>query len=63
MTQHSLPGSRPMKPDSRRKSRSSAMSSPSPGLLVTGLLVVGLGALAWYTMGPDLRRYMKIRSM
>jgi hypothetical protein len=24
---------------------------------------VGLGAFAWYTFGPDLRRYLKIRSM
>jgi len=33
------------------------------GLLVTGLVVVGLGALAWYYLGPDLRRYLKIKSM
>ena len=33
------------------------------GLVVGGLLVVGLGALAWYYLGPDLRRYLKIRSM
>jgi hypothetical protein len=35
----------------------------SPGWLITGLAVVGLGALAWYYLGPDLRRYMKIRNM
>jgi hypothetical protein len=34
-----------------------------PGLLVTGLVVAGLGALAWYYLGPDVRRYLKIRSM
>jgi hypothetical protein len=33
------------------------------GLLVTGLAVVGLGALAWYYIGPDVRRYMKMRNM
>jgi hypothetical protein len=33
------------------------------GLLLGGLLAVGLGALAWYYLGPDLRRYMKIKSM
>ncbi|HZY84089.1 MAG TPA: hypothetical protein VFE78_04620 [Gemmataceae bacterium] len=33
------------------------------GLLLGGLLTVGLGALAWYYLGPDLRRYMKIKSM
>jgi hypothetical protein len=30
---------------------------------LTGLAVVGLGALAWYYLGPDLRRYLKIRNM
>jgi hypothetical protein len=39
-------------------------SSRGPsGLLLTGLVVVGLGALAWYVIGPDIKRYMKIRSM
>jgi hypothetical protein len=33
------------------------------GLLVGGLVVVGLGFLAWYYLGPDLQRYMKIRNM
>ncbi len=36
---------------------------PSSSVLLTGLVVVGLGALAWYYLGPDLRRYLKIRSM
>ena len=36
---------------------------PSRTLLLTGLVVVGIGALAWYYLGPDLRRYMKIHSM
>ena len=35
----------------------------SLSLLIGGLAVIGLGALAWYYLGPDLRRYMKIRSM
>lgn len=43
--------------DDRRHS-----SGLSP-LLVTGLAVVGLGALAWYYLGPDLQRYMKLRDM
>jgi hypothetical protein len=30
---------------------------------VTGLAVVGLGALAWTYLGPDLRRYLKISNM
>jgi hypothetical protein len=33
------------------------------GLLVAGLAAVGLGVLAWYYLGPDLVRYMKIRNM
>ncbi len=32
-------------------------------LTVAGLAVIGLGALAWYYLGPDLQRYLKIRSM
>lgn len=35
----------------------------SPGLLIAGAAVVGLGWLAWNYLGPDLRRYMKIHSM
>jgi hypothetical protein len=36
----------------------------SPGLLFAGLATAGvLGALAWYYLGPDLRRYLKIRNM
>jgi hypothetical protein len=33
------------------------------GWLLAGAVAVGLGALAWYYLGPDLRRYMKIRNM
>jgi hypothetical protein len=35
----------------------------SSSLLVIGAVVVGAAALAWYYLGPDLIRYMKIRSM
>jgi hypothetical protein len=35
----------------------------STGWLIAGAVVLGLGALAWYSLGPDLRRYMKIRNM
>jgi hypothetical protein len=38
-------------------------SHTGTGGLVTALAVIGLGALAWYYLGPDLRRYLKIRSM
>jgi hypothetical protein len=47
--------------DVRHRGRGSGW--PSSGLLLTGLLVVGLGVLAWQYIGPDLRRYMKIESM
>jgi len=33
------------------------------GMLVTGAVVVGLGVLLWNYLGPDVRRYMKIKSM
>ncbi len=33
------------------------------GLILGGAAVVGLGILAWNYIGPDLRRYMKIRDM
>jgi hypothetical protein len=36
---------------------------PSPRLVIAGLVVLGLGCLAWYYVGLDVRRYMKIRSM
>ena len=32
-------------------------------LLVPGLALVGLGALLWWWIGPDVIRYMKIRNM
>jgi hypothetical protein len=32
-------------------------------LVVAGLAVAGIGALAWYYFGPDLRRYIKMSSM
>jgi hypothetical protein len=35
----------------------------SPGWALAGLALVGLGFLAWRSFGPDLVRYMKIRSM
>jgi uncharacterized protein DUF6893 len=33
------------------------------GWLIAGLVVAGLGALAFYYLGPDLRRYIKIEKM
>ncbi len=32
-------------------------------LALAGLAAVGLGVLAWYYLGPDIKRYLKIRSM
>jgi hypothetical protein len=39
------------------------VSVPRPGLLLAGLAALGVGVWAWYYFGPDLRRYLKIRSM
>ncbi len=36
---------------------------PPVAPIVVGVVVVGLGVLAWTYLGPDLRRYMKIHSM
>jgi hypothetical protein len=33
------------------------------GLLLTGLVVAGLGVMAWYYLGPDLKRYIKMSNM
>ena len=30
---------------------------------VVGLGLIGAGLVAWYAFGPDLQRYLKIRSM
>ena len=35
----------------------------STGWLIAGAVVLGLSALAWYSFGPDVRRYLKIRNM
>jgi hypothetical protein len=35
----------------------------SPGMLITGAVVIGLGYLAWSYLAPDLRRYLKIHNM
>jgi hypothetical protein len=41
----------------------SSSSGISPGLVIGGLVVLGLAAWAMQSLGPDLVRYMKIRSM
>jgi hypothetical protein len=35
----------------------------SLGLILTGVAALGLGLVAWTYLGPDLRRYLKIRNM
>jgi hypothetical protein len=39
------------------------LSGPPVGLLIAGGIALGLGLMAWYYLGPDLRRYLKLRSM
>jgi hypothetical protein len=48
------------RPPVPERSRSGGIST---GWLIAGLAAAGLAAWAWYTLGPDLRRYLKIRSM
>jgi hypothetical protein len=43
--------------------RTRGQESSSGSWLLVGLAVVGLGVLAWSYLGPDLKRYMKIRDM
>lgn len=43
--------------------RGSGGGQSSSGLLAAGLVAAGLGVLAWYYLGPDVRRYLKIRRM
>ena len=33
------------------------------GFMISGLLALGLGALTWYYVGHDVRRYLRIRNM
>ena len=33
------------------------------GLLIAGLAALGVGVFAWMYLGPELRRYLKIREM
>jgi hypothetical protein len=35
----------------------------TPGLILTSLVMLGLGAVAWNYFGPDLRRYIKLSKM
>ena len=37
--------------------RSALAEFPSSNVLLAGLAVVAVGALAWYYLGPDLLRY------
>jgi hypothetical protein len=41
----------------------SESSGASRNMLIAGLLVIGVGALAFYVLGPDVKRYMKMRDM
>lgn len=44
-------------------SRPRESGGPSWGLVTTGLVLAGLGIMAWYYFGPDVRRYLKIERM
>jgi hypothetical protein len=34
-----------------------------PRVIVAGVVMLGLGLATWHFIGPDVRRYLKIRSM
>ena len=36
---------------------------PHPVLLISGLVALGLGLLAWYCIGHDVNMYIRIRNM
>jgi hypothetical protein len=46
-----------------RKLTHNDYKSPSTRMIVAGIVVVGLGIVAWSYLGADLKRYMKIHSM
>jgi hypothetical protein len=49
--------------DTRYPRHSSWPERHSSSLVITGLVVLGMGAVLWNYLGPDLRRYLKLRSM
>jgi hypothetical protein len=40
-----------------------ARTTNHSGLLITGLAIVGLGALAWFYLGKDVMRYIRMETM
>jgi hypothetical protein len=63
LTDYPNPEARARAEDERYELRERYGRGGLSGWVVTGLVVAGLGALAWYYLGPDLRRYLKIKSM
>jgi hypothetical protein len=63
--------SRPWHDDERREREALArwrrsrdhQGGPSWGFLLSTMAVAGLGLLAWYKFGSDLKRYLKISRM
>ena len=58
-----LPSRREARREISRLSGQDEHAGPSTGLVIAGVVVVGLGLLAWSYLGADLRRYLKIHSM
>jgi hypothetical protein len=47
----------------RSPARWAEPSGASRGWLIAGLVAAGLGALAFYYLSPEMKRYMKIHNM
>jgi hypothetical protein len=62
MSRFSEQGGRREYPE-RRLTPARRHQGDNSGMLLAGLAVVGLGALAWYYLGPDLMRYIRIETM
>jgi hypothetical protein len=43
--------------------RRADQGGPSTAWLIVGAVAIGLGVMALISMGPELRRYLKIRAM
>ena len=55
----------PERPDDWRHplAKRSGRSDAETAMMVAGVVVLGVGLLTWFYLGPDMKRYLKIHSM